>query len=76
MAKVQLMDRLTKSVAIRAIVVAPYLISSVVAAMIWLWLLDPLLGLADHFLAMIGVPRQPFLTSPDLAVISLAGIST
>lgn len=71
-----LMDRLTRSIAVRTIIVAPYLISSVVAAMIWLWMLDPLLGVANQFLALIGVPRQPYLYAPDQAIISLAAIST
>jgi multiple sugar transport system permease protein len=71
-----LMDRLARGIAIRAIVVTPYLISSAVAAMIWLWILDPLLGLANAFLEAVGLGRQGFLTSPDLAIISIAGINT
>jgi multiple sugar transport system permease protein len=70
-----LADRLARSVAVRAVIIAPYLISNVVAALVWLLLLDPLLGLTNHWLEIIGVPRQGFLSSPDQALISVAGIS-
>jgi multiple sugar transport system permease protein len=71
-----LMDRLARGIALRTIVVLPYLISGAVVAMIWLWMLDPLLGVVNGFLGLIGVPRQGFLTSPDLAIVSIAGINT
>ena len=70
-----LMDRLSKSVALRAIVIAPYLLSNVIAALIWLWLLDPLLGMTNVVLGLIGVPHQAFLASPDLAIVSVAAIN-
>ena len=70
-----LMDRLSKSVTVRAIVIAPYLLSNVIAALIWLWLLDPLLGMTNVALGLIGVPRQAFLASPDLAIVSVAAIN-
>ena len=70
-----LMDRLSKSVALRAVVIAPYLLSNVIAALIWLWLLDPLLGMTNAFLGLIGVPRQSFLATSDLAIMSIAGIN-
>lgn len=70
-----MMDRLSKSVALRAVVIAPYLLSNVIAALIWLWLLDPLLGMTNAFLGLIGVPRQSFLATSDLAIMSIAGIN-
>ncbi|GLS23362.1 sugar ABC transporter permease [Labrys miyagiensis] len=70
-----LLDRLSKSVAVRAIVVAPYLLSNVVVALIFLWLLDPVLGVTNAFLNLVGIARQPFLTTPGLALISIVGIN-
>ncbi|TSD89617.1 sugar ABC transporter permease [Mycobacterium sp. KBS0706] len=70
-----MMDRLSKSVALRAVVIAPYLLSNVIAALIWLWLLDPLLGMTNAFLGLIDVPRQSFLATSDLAIMSIAGIN-
>lgn len=70
-----LADRLAKSVALRAVIIAPYLISNVVAGLVWLLMLDPLLGITNAFLGAIGVGPQAFLSSPDQALISVAGIS-
>lgn len=71
-----LADRLARNVVLRAVIIAPYLVSNVVAALIWLLMLDPILGLANHWLEIIGVTRQGFLSSPGEALISVAGIST
>lgn len=38
------MDRLTKSLFVKSLVLLPYLLSNVLVAMMWLWMLDPLLG--------------------------------
>jgi multiple sugar transport system permease protein len=70
-----LLETLAASVLIRAIVLMPYLVSSVVVAMIWLWLLDPLLGIANVALSLVGLPRQGFLSQPSTAVMSLAAIN-
>lgn len=71
-----LSDRLARAVWLRAVIIAPYLISNVVAALIWLLMLDPILGLVNAFLDVMGVGRQGFLASPDQAMVSIAGIST
>lgn len=70
-----LADRMARSVTLRALIIAPYLLSNVVAVLIWLLLLDPLLGLTNAWLQAIGIPRQPFLGSPDQAMMSIAGIA-
>jgi multiple sugar transport system permease protein len=70
-----LADRLSQSVVLRAVIVAPYLISNVVAAMVWLLMLDPLLGMTNAFIRWIGGDQVPFLTSPNYALMSVAGIS-
>jgi multiple sugar transport system permease protein len=35
------MDRLTKSLFVKSVVLLPYLLSNVLVAMMWLWMLDP-----------------------------------
>ena len=70
-----LADRLAKSVWLRAVIIAPYLISNVVAGLVWLLMLDPMIGMTNNFLTWIGVPLQPFMNSPDQAIVSIAGIS-
>lgn len=70
-----LADRLARQVWVRAVMIAPYLISNVVAALIWLLMLDPLIGMTNVFLEAIGVAKQSFLASPDQALISVSGIN-
>ena len=69
------MDRLTKSMFVRAALILPYLLSNVIAAMIWLWLLDPLLGIVNAGMALLGIPRQSFFGSPDQALPTVAFIN-
>lgn len=47
-----LMQRLTQSTFVRSIVLTPYLVSNVVAAMLWLWILDH----TGHHQPAPGVP--------------------
>lgn len=46
-----LMHRLTQSTRIRSIVLTPYLVSNVVAALVFTWLLDTRLGIGNQVLA-------------------------
>ncbi len=70
-----LMDRLTKSIFVRGVLILPYLFSNVVVALLWLWMLDPTLGIVNGFLEFIGIGRQPFLGAPGQAIASVAGIN-
>jgi multiple sugar transport system permease protein len=70
-----LADRLARQVWVRAVMIAPYLISNVVAGLVWLLMLDPLIGMTNVFIESIGAAPQPFLASPDQALISVAGIN-
>lgn len=70
-----LADRLAKSVALRAIIIAPYLVSNVVAVMVWMLMLDPLLGMVNYWLGLLGFAPQPFLTSSSEALASVVGVS-
>jgi len=70
-----LMDRLTKSIFVRGVLILPYLFSNVVVALLWLWMLDPTLGIVNSFLAFIGIGRQPFLGAPSQALATIAGIN-
>ncbi|MDP9311488.1 MAG: sugar ABC transporter permease [Chloroflexota bacterium] len=70
-----LMDRLTQSIVVRGILLLPWLIPSVVVALLWSWLLDPTLGLINQILGVFGIPRQPFLGSVAQAMPSIAWIN-
>lgn len=69
------MHRLTQSLVVRGVLVLPYLVSNVVVGLAFLWVLDPLLGTFNIVLGWFGIPRQPFLGSPEQALISIAGIN-
>ncbi len=70
-----LMDRLAKSIVVRGILILPYLLSNVVVGLLWLWMLDPTLGIVNAFLTYVGIGRQPFLGAPEQAIASIAGIN-
>lgn len=70
-----MMSRLTKSVIIRAIIILPWLMPSVVVGLLWLWLMDPTLGIINEFLRAIGVGTVPFLNLPKYAMPSIALIN-
>lgn len=70
-----MMDRLTKSFVVRGILVLPWLMPPVVVALIWLWMLDPSLGMLNQFLRLFGISRQPFLGSPGQAMPAIAAIN-
>lgn len=61
--------------AVRSLMVLPWLLPPVVVGLLWLWMLDPLLGVVNVLLASIGLERQPFLGSPDQVIPAIAGIN-
>jgi multiple sugar transport system permease protein len=69
------MDRLTRSMLVRAALIVPYLISNVIAAMVWIWLLDPFLGIFNTVLGSLGIERLAFFGTPELALPAVAGIN-
>ena len=69
------MDRLAKSMFVRGALILPYLLSNVIAAMIWVWMLDPLLGMVNAFLGIFGIPHISFLGTTENALGSVALIN-
>jgi ABC-type sugar transport system permease subunit len=53
----------------------PFSVSLVAAALIWQWLYDPVYGLLNHVLGMVGIPPQKWLQSLDQVLPSLAVIN-
>ena len=70
-----LMHRLTRSVVVRGILVLPWLIPNVVLALLWMWMLDPNLGVVNHWLSAVGFSEQGFLGSESQVIPTLAGIN-
>lgn len=69
------MDRLTRSILVRSVILLPYLLSNVLVALIWLWMLDPILGIVNSVITSLGFDRQAFLGSPSQALATVAGIN-
>ncbi len=70
-----MMQRLTKRTWLRGIVLTPYLVSNVVAAMIFLWILDYQLGIGNALLEAIGADRIAFLSSDAWVIPAIAFIN-
>ena len=63
----------------RTAIYLPSQLAIVASSFIWLWILNPQFGIANYFLAKIGVPQQewlfdPVLAKPSIAIMSLWGI--
>ncbi len=70
-----MMHRLTQSMLIRSIIILPWLMPPVVVGLLWLWLLDPALGIINAWITGLGLPMVPFLNLPKFAMPSIAMIN-
>lgn len=70
-----LMHQLTQSSFLRGLVLGPYLVANVVAAIVWLWILDTQFGVANQVLEWIGLDRIGFLSSETWAIPTIALIN-
>jgi multiple sugar transport system permease protein len=70
-----LMHRLTQSVLVRSIILVPWLIPNAVLAVLWMWMLDPSLGIVNQWLDAIGIGAQGFLGSEGEVIPTIAGIN-
>lgn len=70
-----MMSRLTKSIVIRAIIILPWLMPGVVVGLLWLWLMDPAIGIINETLRALGLGTVPFLNLPKTAMPSVALIN-
>lgn len=59
----------------RGAIFSAYVVSWVAVALLWLWLLDPDAGLVAKTLGKVGLARVAFLTDPDWALATLAGVT-
>jgi multiple sugar transport system permease protein len=70
-----LMHRLTQSTVIRGLILLPFLISNVIAAMLWFWLLDYQIGLVNEFISAIGLNRIAFFGDATWAIPTIAVVN-
>lgn len=67
-----LMQRLARSILLRSLILAPYLVSNVVAALVFLWILDFQLGFGNQLLEWVGIDRIGFFTSEAWVIPTIA----
>ncbi len=70
-----MMDRLTKSTTVRGILLFPWLMPNVIVALLFLWLLDPTLGVVNAFTDWIGLGRFGFFGNPNQALEAIVGVN-
>ncbi|MET7568575.1 sugar ABC transporter permease [Streptomyces sp. NPDC005492] len=70
-----LLQRLTQSALLRGIVLTPYLMSNVVAGIVWLWILDTQLGIGNQIIGGLGFDHIPFLADKTWAIPTIALIN-
>ncbi|MDT0612137.1 carbohydrate ABC transporter permease [Streptomyces lancefieldiae] len=70
-----LLQRLTRSATLRGIVLTPYLMSNVVAGIVWLWILDTQLGIGNQVIGALGFDHIPFLNDKTWSIPTIALIN-
>ncbi len=71
-----LLHRLTRSIVVRSIVLLPYLISNVVVALVFYWMLDAQIGITNQVLSFLGLDAIPFFGDQNWAIPTIAFINT
>ncbi|WP_432562702.1 carbohydrate ABC transporter permease [Kineococcus sp. SYSU DK003] len=71
-----LLHRLTRSILVRSIIVLPYLISNVVVALVFYWMLDAQIGITNEILGWVGLDAIPFFGDQNWAIPTIAFINT
>ncbi|WP_156761082.1 carbohydrate ABC transporter permease [Microbacterium karelineae] len=71
-----LMHRVAKSTVIRGMLLMPYLMANVIAALLWFWMLDYNLGIVNQVVDWLGMPRVAFFGSQEWAIPTQAIINT
>jgi ABC-type sugar transport system permease subunit len=54
---------------------SPIITSTAAVALIWMWIYDPSIGLANYLLGLAHIRPQSFLLDTDIALWSIAGLS-
>lgn len=70
-----MMDRLTKSLVVRGIVLLPWILPNILVGMLFLFLLDPTVGITGEVLQWFGMEPVAFLANTDWVIPALASAS-
>jgi len=64
-----------RGIVYKSAIFLPTLMSFVVVSLLWMWLLNPLVGIGNSVMAMLGLRLPPLLSSPDTALWTILAIS-
>jgi multiple sugar transport system permease protein len=70
------MARFVRSYAVRGVVILPYLLSNVVAAMVWIWVFSPQLGFANQLFGWLHLPQHSYFGDPNQSLSAVAAVTT
>lgn len=70
-----MLDKVSNSAFLRGIMILPWLMPNVIVGLLFLWLLDPTLGIINEALVRLGIGRQGFFGSPDQSIATIAGVN-
>jgi multiple sugar transport system permease protein len=70
-----MLSRFARSFAWRGALIIPYLLSNVIAAMVWLWIFDPQLGFANQLIGWLHLGEMSFFGSDTQALQSVAFVN-
>ena len=71
-----MLHRVAKAAFWRSFVLLPWLVPGVTAALLWMWLLDPSLGLVNGIFDSLGWTQLPFFAAPESAITTVAMVNT
>ena len=69
------LHRLGVNTTVRGLMILPFLISGVVTALVWTWMLDPQLGIVNQLITWVTGEPIMFFASNDWAVPTLAALN-
>ncbi|MFD4677028.1 carbohydrate ABC transporter permease [Lentzea sp. NPDC058450] len=69
------LHRLGVNTTVRGLMILPFLISGVVTALVWTWMLDPQLGIVNQLITWVTGEPIMFFASDDWAVPTLAALN-
>jgi multiple sugar transport system permease protein len=70
-----LMQRLTQSMVVRGVIMLPYLIANVIAALVWFYMFDFQFGIVNEIIDGIGLDRIAFFGESEWAIPTVAFIN-
>jgi multiple sugar transport system permease protein len=70
-----LMQRLTQSMVVRGVIMFPYLIANVIAALVWFYMFDFQFGIINEIIDGIGLDRIAFFGESEWAIPTVAFIN-